>query len=333
MIDDNELNQIMSSSPHVQQKAKVVAGLPPAYPYEMGIVDIDEEIEKGYCQWSTADNIIFKPTSQTCEKLIPGVYEIDMSPNVGLFFEKIPVRTEGLIRFPDSNSDAVIEEISKFWDREEIFKQHELIYKRGILLWGPPGSGKSCILQLIMSDVVDRGGIVIRFDDPDLFLDGMRAVRKIQPDTPVVVIMEDIDSIIKEYSESEVLNILDGVNEVHKVVFLATTNYPDHLGKRIVNRPSRFDKRFKIGMPNKASRKIYFEHLFEKVSPEEKIRLNLNAEQWAKDMNELSMAHMKELFVAVCILGDDYKKAVETLQNMKEDINDDEGNSWFWIWL
>jgi SpoVK/Ycf46/Vps4 family AAA+-type ATPase len=119
------------------------------------------------------------------------------------------------------------------------------------------------------------------------------------------------------------------VNEVHKVVFLATTNYPDRLGKRIVNRPSRFDKRFKIGMPNKTSRKIYFEHLFEKVPQSEKERLNLDAEKWAKDMNELSMAHMKELFVAVCILGDDYDDAVKTLQNMKENIDDKEYNLGF----
>lgn len=337
MSDDKELNDILESSKgnSFNKEMKMAAGTSPTIGVSLThfgmpeYTDVDEEIEKGYCQWSTADNIIFKPTTKTCDKLIPGVYEIDMSPNVGLFFEKIPVRTEGLIRFPDSNSDAVIDEISKFWDREHIFKQHDLIYKRGIFLWGPPGSGKSCTLQLIMSDVVSRNGIVIRFDDPELFLDGMRAIRKIQPDMPVVVIMEDIDSIIEEHSESEVLNILDGVNEVHKVVFLATSNYPDKLGKRIVNRPSRFDKRFKIGMPNKASRQIYFEHLFEKVSPEDKIRLNLDAEQWAKDMHDLSIAHMKELFVAVCILGDDYKEAVKTLQNMKENIDDKEYNLGF----
>jgi len=291
--------------------------------------DVDESVSKGYCQWSTSDNRIFKPTTKTCDKLIPGVYEIDMAPNVGLFLEKIPVRTEGLIRFPDSNSNSVIDEITTFWEKEETFKRHNLIYKRGILLWGPPGSGKSCIVQLIMEDVVKREGIVIRFDDPDLFLDGMRAIRKIQAETPVVVIMEDIDSIIEEHSESEVLNILDGVNEVHKVVFLATTNYPDRLGKRIVNRPSRFDKRFKIGMPNKAARTLYFEHLFRHLSAEEKNELGCDAAKWAEDMKDLSIAHMKELFVAVCILGDDYKQAVKTLQNMKENIDDKEYNIGF----
>ena len=40
-----------------------------------------------------------------------------------------------------------------------------------------------------------------------------------------------------------------------------TTNYPEKLGARIINRPSRFDKRFKIDLPNAESRKIYFEYL------------------------------------------------------------------------
>ena len=179
---------------------------------------------------------------------------------------------------------------------------------------------------MIIDDVVKRGGIVIRFDDPELFLDGMRALRKIQPDTPVVVMMEDIDSIIEVTSESEVLNILDGVNEVYKVVFLATTNYPDRLGGRIVNRPSRFDKRFKIDMPNKASRKLYFEHLFNKSGDDVN---DYDIDKWADDMKGLSIAHMKELFVAVVILGDDYEQAIDVLHHMQEDIDDREYNMGF----
>ena len=243
-----------------------------------------------------------------------------------IFFQKIPVKTDGLIRFPETNSEKVIGEINKFWTREHLFKRHSLTYKRGIILWGPPGSGKSCTVQLITADVIKRGGVVFKFGSPDLFISGVRIFREIQPDTPMVVLMEDIDSIIESYSESEVLNILDGVDQVEKAVYLATTNYPERLGSRIINRPSRFDKRFKMPHPGAASRRLYFEHIFVEDTLKEN---DVDLDKWVKDTVGMSISHLKELFVAVCILGDDYKEAIETLRTMIETnpkSDDDEGN-------
>lgn len=286
--------------------------------------DKEEEYLKSYVHWTTADGRIFIPAAKTTPRLTPGVYEIDTSQSIGLYFEKIPVKTEGLLRFPDTNSDKVVAEIQKFWEREEIFKEYGLTYKRGILLYGPPGGGKSSTIQLIMEDVVNRSGIIIKFTDPYLFIDGMRILRQIQEDTPVVTIMEDLDSTLELYNESEILNILDGVNEVRKTVFLASTNYPEKLGARIVNRPSRFDRRFRIGFPSPASRKMYFEFLIGKKTPKS---LGIDLNRWIKDTDELSIAHLKELFVAVVILGDPYKEAIETLKSMKEHLEDKEWDS------
>lgn len=281
--------------------------------------DEDLRFDPNYVQWSSPNGVVFIPASKTVRRLPPGVYEIDKSQQAGVFFESVPVKTEGLIRFPETNSNKVVAEIRKFWEREDVFKEYGLAYKRGIMLYGPPGSGKSCTVQLIMHDVVKRGGVVLKFDDPYLFSEGLRVLRKIQPDTPVVAIMEDIDDLLENTrGESQILNILDGMECVHKVVFLATTNYPDKLGPRIMNRPSRFDKRFRIGFPSEKSRRMYFEHLI----GEEKIKeLNIDLDRWIKDTDKLSIAHLKELFVAVVILGDDYKSAIKTLKLMKEDIN------------
>ena len=46
----------------------------------------------------------------------------------------------------------------------------------------------------------------------------------------------DLDAALAVYEESEVLNILDGVDQVDKVLFLATTNYPERLSARILDR-------------------------------------------------------------------------------------------------
>ena len=281
--------------------------------------DKEEDYLKSYVHWTTADGRLFIPAAKTVPLLTPGVYEIDSSPSIGIYFEKIPVKTEGLIRFPDTNSDKVLTEIQNFWDREAVFTEYGLTYKRGILLYGPPGSGKSCTIQLIMEDVVSREGIVIKFTDPYLYIDGMRILRQIQDKTPVVTIMEDIDSTLELFNESEILNILDGVNEVRKTVFLATTNYPEKLGARIVNRPSRFDKRFRIGFPSDVSRRMYFEFLMNGRSEKE---LGMNLNKWVKDTDAMSVAHLKELFVAVVILGDPYEEAIETLKSMREYLED-----------
>lgn len=322
--DDKELDDIlnMPSSEASTPKGRTFSRLDNTKSLMRELMLDDEEekvLEQGYNQWSTSDYKTYKPSSSTLKALLPGVYEIKVSHTVGLYFEKIPVRTEGLVRFDDSNSDRVINEITNFWESEHLYDKYKLIYKRGIILWGPPGCGKSCTIQLVMEDVIQRGGIVLRFTDPGLFIDGMRTLRAIQPDTPVVVLMEDIDSIIEDWSESEVLNILDGVNEVHKTVFLATTNYPSKLGKRVINRPSRFDKRFKISALNYESRLIYFKHLFKDENHGQ------NLEKWATDTDNLSISHLKELFVAVVILKDEYEAAIKTLTKMKDEVKDNDG--------
>ena len=300
--------------------------------------ELDEEDDNlrrkfanAYVHWTTSDGKTFIPASQTIKELTPGVYEIKKNHVVGLYFEKIPVKIENLVRFPETNSDRVLDEISKFWGRENMFLEYELSYQRGVLLYGPPGSGKSSTLQLVMHDVVARNGIVVKFNEPNIFLEGIRVLRQIQPATPVVAIMEDIDSILEIYNESEVLNILDGVNAVNKIVFLATTNYPEKLGARIVNRPSRFDKRYRIGFPTDLSRRMYFEHIISKGDKDrlaQKLKdLNIDLDQWVKDTDEMSIAHLKELFVAVVILGDSYPEALEALRSMKEHLDDKDHDS------
>jgi len=269
----------------------------------------------GYIQWMSSDNKNFRPATQTVPELSPGVYHVgsDMS---GLFFSKIAVSTEGLIRLPDTNSDKVIEEIRSFWEKEPLFRENKLAYKRGLLLHGPPGSGKTATARIVTEDVVERGGIVVQFFDPEGFAGALRVLREIQPDVPVVVLMEDLDSILQRYLESSVINLLDGVGMIDKVLFLATTNYPERLGERVVNRPSRFDRRFYIGPPDAESRKLFLKHLFSKQGEDPKSMTSGKLDRWVADTEGMSIAHLKELYVAVVILETPYEEAVKILRGM-----------------
>ncbi len=272
-------------------------------------------------QWTTGDGRLYLPAGRTMPRLIPGAYEIRYGPSVGVYFEKFPVKTEGLLRFPHSNADRLLHEIQAFWGRETLYRDYGLAFKRGFLLWGPAGSGKSSTILLVMQDIVERAGVVFRFTIPSLFREGLRLFRQVEPDTPLLVVMEDLDSILAAYGETEVLNVLDGIDVVDKVVFLGSSNYPENLPPRLLSRPSRLDRRFKIDHPDAEARQIYLRHLIGETKVHE---LQIDLERWTQDTDQCSLAKLKELFIAVTILGDNYEKALDTLRSMNERICSDE---------
>lgn len=278
--------------------------------YSIGVRKPKEE-DLECSQWTSANGVNFIPAAKSYPEIPAGAYEVQISPVTGLYFQDIKIKTDGILRLPEKNVEKVVDEIERFWTLKDKFEKHELTYKRGILLYGPPGSGKTCAIQLCCSDLIKKhNGIVIRFSRAPLFTMGLRSLRRIEPDRPIIVVMEDMEDLMHAHHESEILQILDGGEKIDNIVFLATTNYPEQLGARIVNRPSRFDKRFRIGMPSEESRKMYLEHL--------DIENDVDIDKWVEDTEGFSMAHLKELFVAVNILGDEYDEALRALRTMTE---------------
>jgi hypothetical protein len=260
-------------------------------------------------QWSTPDGQIFFPAGDVVKQLPPGYYSIDQDMS-GLFFKKMPLKTEKLLDFPDSASHRVLEEIEKFWTLEESFREANIPYKRGMLLYGPPGGGKTCTMRLVIEQLIkEHEGIVADFNGTHLFREGYNILRTIHPKMPLIILMEDVDAILSRYNESEVLNLLDGMYGVDRILWLATTNYPERLGSRIMNRPSRFDKKIFIGMPSAEAREMFVRSKI----PNDKDAI---IERWVKDTKGLSIAHINELFVVNRILGEEYETAVATLRKM-----------------
>jgi SpoVK/Ycf46/Vps4 family AAA+-type ATPase len=247
----------------------------------------------------------------TVPTLPAGYYDLSVDQAGNVFFVPLRPRTEKLLRFPDAATDKIVSEIETFWTREKVFQKFGLPFKRGILLYGPPGSGKTCTLQLLARDVVDRGGIVIIYQ-PELFKVAYRQLRNIQPETPVVVLMEDIDATLERHNESTVLNTLDGTDTIHKTVFVATTNYPEKLGERIINRPSRFDRRLFVDDPSDVARRMYLEEMVRG----HKLPRGITVDMMVRDTKGMSLAHVKELFVLSVVIGAPYKEAHANLVEM-----------------
>jgi hypothetical protein len=283
--------------------------------------DEDGESVIGHKLWSSADKRTYFSVADTVDELPPDVYEPKVTNTGQPFFYRIHFSTEELLRFEDSNIDRVVSEITEFWKRRDRFEEFEFPYRRGILLHGPPGSGKSCAVKLIINDVIEKGGIGLRFDDPGIFIRCMRNFRLVQPETPVIGIMEDLDGIMDRYDESTILNMLDGIDGFENIVYLATTNYPEDLEGRIKNRPSRFDRRFEIGFPNPKSRRQYIHYLVKKVATAEAL---VDVDRWVDDTHEFTLAHIKELFISVILFETEYDAALKTLQEMRKKISSDD---------
>ncbi len=255
----------------------------------------------------------FFPCDEAVKTLAPGQYEVQHSQSSGYFFQRKLVNFDELMKLPDSASEEMIENIQTFWTKEEHFRSFGFLWKRGILLWGPAGSGKTSTLQLISENIVEMGGISVYVTHPGTCAQGLSIFRRIEPDRPCVVMLEDLDAMISNHGEHEVLALLDGELQIDNVVFIATTNYPERLDKRIVNRPSRFDIVKLIGMPNAEARAMYLGRKNKRLvdNPEE-------LSQWVKESDGFSIAHLKELIVSVEVFEVTLNHAIKRLKKMMD---------------
>lgn len=282
-----------------------IPDLPPAEPAEKA----SRQDTESHSQWALSGNGRFMPVGATTPKLPSGIYEPFATPGMwGL--ELLKVASDGIYRLPDMATETVLSEVNKFWDSEPKYRAHNLLYKRGIILWGPPGGGKTVTVKLLMNELVKRDGIVINAYNISLTSMCLKAVRRIEPTRNLIVVLEDLDEIINYNGEAAILSMLDGENNVDNVLHLATTNFIDRLGARIVNRPSRFDRRIMVGMPGEAARRMYLSKTTNKGLSGDIL------DKWVRDTEAMSIAHLRELVAAVYCLDQSYDDVITRLQEM-----------------
>jgi len=177
----------------------------------------------------------------------------------------------------------------------------------------------TCLIKQLIQLVVSKGDIVLECRQPSLLTNAIKQLREIEPNRHIMCIFEDIDAICSEYGESRLLSLLDGENQIDKVVMVASTNYPERLDKRIKNRPRRFDRMCFIGMPNDENRKIYFTT---KLLPEDLEKHPID--QWVEASNGFSYAALADLIISVTCIKNSFGNSVQQLKNlMKEALSDE----------
>lgn len=274
--------------------------------------------KENHSQWALGGNGKFVPVGSTVATLPAGIYEPFNVPGMwGL--ERMNITSDGIYTLPDMATEAVMKEVKTFWASESRYRDHNLLYKRGLILWGPPGGGKTVTIKLLMNDLVKNDGVVILTTNVGLTVMCLKAIRRIEPRRNLIVVFEDIDEIINYQGEAAVLSMLDGENNVDNILHLATTNYPDRLGARIINRPSRFDRRIFVGMPGFEARRVYLQKATKDGLGAEQL------EQWVRDTDEMSIAHLRELVAAVYCLDQPYDEVLDRLRKMAVQPKGEEG--------
>jgi predicted AAA+ superfamily ATPase len=205
----------------------------------------------------------YAATTPTVSSLPSGRYDIDFD-NRNVY--AIPaLKPSGLLLdLPEMRSNYVIELVERFLNSEKDYKEgNEFIvggaaFKAGIMIFGPPGSGKSCTIKIVSNKLIERGGTVFYCsNNPSIIMRFLTDFAKIEQNRKSIVILEDIDNLIANYGESGYLEMLDSAKTINNVLFIATTNYPEHLDPRVYNRPGRFSHVVKIGLPGPNTRDAY----------------------------------------------------------------------------
>lgn len=259
-------------------------------------------------KWSVAGSM-WTSAPGVANELTPGVY-FPRDTMRGFFLVKKDVNTDNLLKLPDDPTGEVLEHVQDFWDRKDRFDKLGLMFKRGILLWGPQGSGKTSTMFQLMNQIVEQEGIVLLCDYPGDLAMAIRMVREVEKERRIVVVMEDVDGIIMRYGDRTLTSILDGDENVDNVCFVATTNYPERLPPRLLNRPSRFDVVKFIGMPTEAARQAYIKHVLKgSISVSE-------AKEWAKQTEDMSIAQIKETIILVKVFDVELEEAINRVKNL-----------------
>jgi len=189
-------------------------------------------------------------------------------------------------------------DLDAFFAARETYEEYGVPWKRGVLLVGPPGNGKTHAVKALVNALGQPCLYVksFRSQGPDEF--SIRAVfDRARMAAPCILVLEDLDSLVTPSNRSFFLNELDGFAGNTGILTLATTNHPERLDPAIVDRPSRFDRKYPFDLPAVEERRAYIARWNGSLRPA--LRLSDAAvDSIAERTDDFSFAYLKELFVS-----------------------------------
>lgn len=214
-------------------------------------------------------------------------------------FKAIKAASFDNLILPRSLKEEIRADLENFFASREVYEKFGIPWKRGVILIGPPGNGKTHTVKALVNQLRQPCLYVKSFKSRyGTEQEAMRRVfQRARQTTPCLVVLEDIDSLIDGKNRSFLLNELDGFAVNTGVVVLATTNHPERLDPAILDRPSRFDRKYYFELPAPEDRLAYASAWNANLRPEMRVADTVMAEVVAQTEG-FSFAYMKELFLS-----------------------------------
>ncbi len=194
-----------------------------------------------------------------------------------------------------------------------LYKKLDVPYRRGVLLHGPPGNGKTSLIRMIGGRLPKIPFLLMRSDRE---VDD-RAVRRVidrwQQQAPAALVIEDLNWLLKQVDVAQFLNLLDGIErqDAKGLLLLATTNHPEQLDPAVNNRPGRFDVTIELPNPNTGLRRQFLDRNLPDLPDETRGKA-------ADKADGLSFAHLREVLRLSGLLaieaGRDNRDAADVLK-------------------
>jgi SpoVK/Ycf46/Vps4 family AAA+-type ATPase len=180
--------------------------------------------------------------------------------------------------------------------------------RRGLLLSGPPGDGKSTAIECFVNDIAGEATVIIVEA-----VEHIRAVYHLaQALAPSIVILEDLDLITKSrqnpYSygmskddvTGELLQVLSGGSAYADIVTIATTNHPEAIDEALAKRAGRFDAHVRMGYPSDADKQRILDLYLDRFGVGDDVTRRRVRQALSRDLGRLHLvpSHIEEFVKA-----------------------------------
>ena len=192
--------------------------------------------------------------------VVPG-----MGGGGSLKFHHVPNIIRDQIILPEGLLQRIERQTTEVGKYSQALKNAGRKLKRGILLHGKPGTGKTMTAMYLASAMKERTVMLVTGRGQGMIQRTCFFARWLEP---AMVIIEDVDLIAEERSSQsqcntgvllELMNEMDGLSDDVDVLFVLTTNRPEILEPALAARPGRIDQAYEVPLPDADCRRRLFD--------------------------------------------------------------------------